>query len=81
MHIHTVSHTCTHTRAHKFRNIFDCKLYMKFHTFFSYSGHLSSSYKLDSCVSHTDAYIVSGSEDGKICFWDLVEVSSLALSY
>ena len=30
--------------------------------------------KLDSIVYHTDGCIVSGSEDGRICFWDLVEV-------
>ncbi len=40
----------------------------------SYSGHKNSDYKLDSCLSHDDAYVVSGSEDGRVCFWDLVEV-------
>lgn len=60
------------------RNIFNLSIkYVHMHC--SYDGHVSSSYKLDSCVSHTDAYIVSGSEDGKICFWDLVEVSSFLL--
>ena len=39
-----------------------------------YKGHKNSDYKLDSSLSHDDAYIVSGSEDGRICFWDLVEV-------
>ena len=31
-------------------------------------------YKLDSCLTHDDAHVVSGSEDGRVCFWDLVEV-------
>ena len=39
-----------------------------------YKGHKNSDYKLDSSLSHDDAHIVSGSEDGRICFWDLVEV-------
>ena len=26
-----------------------------------------------SCLSSSDAQVVSGSEDGRICFWDLVE--------
>ena len=39
-----------------------------------YKGHKNSDYKLDSSLSHDDAHVVSGSEDGRICFWDLVEV-------
>ena len=42
---------------------------------YSYKGHKNSDYKLDSCLSHDDAHVVSGSEDGRVCFWDLVEVS------
>lgn len=34
---------------------------------------------MDSCLSHDDAHVVSGSEDGRICFWDLVEVSNKLL--
>lgn len=33
------------------------------------------SYKLDSCLTNTDAHVVSGSEDGKVLFWDLVDAS------
>lgn len=40
----------------------------------SYKGHKSMDYKLDSCLTHDDAHVVSGSEDGRVCFWDLVEV-------
>ncbi|CAI8047078.1 WD repeat domain-containing protein 83 [Geodia barretti] len=39
----------------------------------SYKGHKNQDYKLDSCLSHDDAHVVSGSEDGTVCFWDLVE--------
>ena len=42
----------------------------------SYSGHVNTKYKLDSRLSNTDAYVVSGSEDGTIHFWELVQVSS-----
>ncbi|XP_065833950.1 WD repeat domain-containing protein 83-like [Oscarella lobularis] len=38
-----------------------------------YSGHKNEDYKIDSCTTNTDAHIVSGSEEGRICFWDLVE--------
>lgn len=44
---------------------------------FSYKGHGNAEYKIDSCLTHDDAHVVSGSEDGKICFWDLVEVKTL----
>lgn len=39
----------------------------------SYKGHKNEKYKLDGCLSHTDGQVVSGSEDGRICFWDLIE--------
>jgi hypothetical protein len=37
-----------------------------------YSGHKSQDFKVDCCLSHNDAFVVSGSEDGRLCFWDLV---------
>ncbi len=39
-----------------------------------YAGHVNSDYKLDSCLSQNDSHVISGSEDGRVCFWDLVEV-------
>eukprot|EP00794_Sanderia_malayensis_P016042 gene16042-17664_t len=39
----------------------------------SFKGHQNSTYKIDSCLSNNDCYVVSGSEDGRICFWDLIE--------
>jgi len=39
-----------------------------------YRGHENSQYKLDCCLSNDDAFVISGSEDRRICMWDLVEV-------
>eukprot|EP00040_Diaphanoeca_grandis_P031608 m.189427 g.189427 ORF g.189427 m.189427 type:complete len:324 (+) comp32372_c9_seq1:266-1237(+) len=38
-----------------------------------YKGHKNDEYKVDSRLSHNDAYVVSGSESGEIYFWDLVQ--------
>ncbi|XP_071497727.1 WD repeat domain-containing protein 83-like [Diadema antillarum] len=40
-----------------------------------YLGHENKSYRLDCCMNETDTHVVSGSEDGRICFWDLVQGS------
>ncbi|CAM6099202.1 unnamed protein product [Calypogeia fissa] len=42
-----------------------------------YRGHTNQSYKMDSCLTSSDAHIVSGSEDGRIYFWDLVDPSKV----
>lgn len=34
-------------------------------------------YKMDSCLTNTDAHVVSGSEDGRVFFWDLVDGSAV----
>ena len=47
----------------------------------SYKGHSNCDYKIDSCLTHDDAHVISGSEDGKIYFWDLVEVCVYASVY
>lgn len=39
----------------------------------SFTGHKNKEYKIDSCVMHNDTHVVSGSEDGGIYFWDLIE--------
>ncbi|KAG0222551.1 WD repeat-containing protein 83 [Actinomortierella wolfii] len=39
----------------------------------AYKGHRNDQYKIRSCLSNTDAHVISGSEDGRIFFWDLVE--------
>jgi len=38
-----------------------------------YKGHQNQRFKVRSVLDPSDAYVVSGSEDDKICFWDLVE--------
>jgi len=38
-----------------------------------YKGHANKQYKIASSLTNTDAYVVSGSEDARIYFWDLVE--------
>eukprot|EP00041_Stephanoeca_diplocostata_P014037 m.252086 g.252086 ORF g.252086 m.252086 type:complete len:340 (-) comp19551_c1_seq2:35-1054(-) len=37
-----------------------------------YTGRTNTEYKVDAVLSHNDAYVVSGSEDGDLCYWDLV---------
>lgn len=46
-----------------------------YHYSYRFKGHRNTEYKIDSSLTHDDSHIVSGSEDGKIYFWDLVEVS------
>jgi hypothetical protein len=38
----------------------------------AYHGHAHSSYGLESSFAHTDAHVVSASEDGRPCVYDLV---------
>ena len=45
-----------------------------FSFFLRYIGHISSDYKIDCSFTNDDAFVISGSEDGNIYFWDLVEV-------
>ncbi|KAG5136648.1 hypothetical protein JHK82_021379 [Glycine max] len=40
-----------------------------------YKGHTNKSYKLDCCLTNTDAHVTGVSEDGFIYFWDLVDAS------
>ncbi|XP_057971824.1 uncharacterized protein LOC131160307 [Malania oleifera] len=43
-----------------------------------YKGHSCKNYKMDCCLTNNDAYIIGGSEDGLIYFWDLVDASVLS---
>lgn len=43
-----------------------------------YVGHRNKDYKIDSCLSATDAEVISGSEDGSVYIWDLVTSSVVA---
>eukprot|EP00741_Cyanophora_paradoxa_P008881 tig00001408_g8598.t1 len=38
-----------------------------------YRGHKSGEYKVEACLSYGDEHVVSGSEDSRILFWDLVQ--------
>jgi mitogen-activated protein kinase organizer 1 len=38
-----------------------------------YKGHLNTKYRINSCFTNDDAFVISGSEDNQIYFWDLVE--------
>jgi mitogen-activated protein kinase organizer 1 len=40
-----------------------------------YTGHAHEKYALESCFSHDDAYLCSGSEDGRVVVWRLVEAT------
>lgn len=42
-----------------------------------YQGHRNTQYKVGSCFSNDDAYVMSGSEDKDIYVWDLVEAKLL----
>lgn len=44
----------------------------------TYKGHTNQKYKVDSTLTNNDAYVIGGSEDGSVCFWDLVEVRDVA---
>jgi mitogen-activated protein kinase organizer 1 len=38
-----------------------------------YKGHKHSMYNLESCLTNSDSHVISGSEDGKIFIWELVD--------
>ena len=40
----------------------------------TYYGHKNKNFKVESCLSNSDAVVISGSEDGMLWFWELVEV-------
>lgn len=37
-----------------------------------FKGHVTKEYKLDSCLDHSDQFVICGSEDSKVYFWDMV---------
>jgi len=43
-----------------------------------FSGHINREYRLDSCLDHSDKYVLSGSENGMVYIWDLVEGGLIA---
>lgn len=65
---------CNPARQHKsyFWN-FDQHLLPFLNIFLRFKGHKNQDYKVDSCFTQTDTHLLSGSEDGSIYFWDLIE--------
>ncbi len=45
---------------------------------FRYTGHQNTKYKIESCLDRNDSVVISGSEDGVIYVWDMVEESIIA---
>ena len=43
------------------------------HVLNQYTGHQNSQYQIGAAFTNTDAHVLSGSEDGEILFWDLVD--------
>ena len=39
----------------------------------TFRGHLNTNYRIRSCLGPGDATVISGSEDGKLYAWDLLE--------
>ena len=39
----------------------------------SYRGHTNNDYRIRSCLGMADSMVISGSEDGKLYVWDLLE--------
>jgi mitogen-activated protein kinase organizer 1 len=44
----------------------------------TYKGHAHTQFKLGMCLSHDDAFVLGGSEDGFLHVWDLVEATLIA---
>lgn len=52
------------------------KLHTLIHELYNFNWLLlHQSYKLDCCLTNTDAHVTGGSEDGFVYFWDLVDAS------
>jgi mitogen-activated protein kinase organizer 1 len=45
----------------------------------TYEGHKNVSYKLGCSILHDDSLVLSGSEDGRLCLWNLVDSESAPL--
>lgn len=44
-----------------------------YYEFCSFQGHKQKEYKVESILSNDDAYAITGSEDGKIYIYDVLE--------
>lgn len=43
-----------------------------------FSFLLYQSFKMDCCLTNSDAHVTGGSEDGYVYFWDLVDASVIS---
>lgn len=43
----------------------------------SYKGHINSGLQVGHCISNDDAYVISGSEDGSLYIWELMEANTV----
>lgn len=44
----------------------------------SYKGHVNMDFRIRSCLGMTDTVVISGSEDGHLFAWDLLEGTVIA---
>ena len=42
---------------------------------YRFTGHKNTQYRIENCFSNDDSIVLSGSEDGMIYAWDLVEAA------
>lgn len=49
-----------------------------FDFFARFTGHKNHDYKIDSALNCEDTHVISGSEDGFVYYWDLVEVQPMS---
>lgn len=52
-------------------------MYVHLNFFARFTGHKNHDYKIDSALNCEDTHVISGSEDGLVYYWDLVEVQPM----
>lgn len=43
----------------------------------SFVGHVNQNYRIRSCFAVNDTYVVTGSEDGRVCAWHLISAEKI----
>ena len=49
------------------------KLYKFIYSNYRYTGHRTKKYRIDCAFNKTDSIVITGSEDGKIYYWNLLD--------